>query len=122
MDERPEPSDDLIAELRNLGLNLKAVLQAGWEREERKKAQAEVEAAMAQVASALSGAGKDFIESPTGKKLKAEVEDLGDKVRRAELQAKARAEFLEALRKVNEELTRLAEKWRQPASPGDRSG
>ncbi|MEW6569099.1 MAG: hypothetical protein AB1449_13240 [Chloroflexota bacterium] len=117
MDEPRQTPDDLMSELRQLGQNLKAVLQAGWESDERKKAQAELESALGEAAAALHGAGKEFIESPAGQKLRAEVEDLGQKLRRAEVREKAQAELLEALHKVNAELARLAARWQSPAGP-----
>ncbi len=119
MDDRQHVPGDLRDELQQLGSNLKAVLEAAWESEERKKAQAEVASAMAEAAAALSNAARELAESPAGQKIKAEVEEWGEMLRRSEVRGHARAELLEALHKVNVELAELVTRWRASAGQDD---
>ena len=46
-DDTPTPENELADELRNLGHNLKGILQAAWESEERRKLQNEIQAGLA---------------------------------------------------------------------------
>jgi hypothetical protein len=111
MDNRPQTTDDLKEELRNLGANLKEVLRTAWEREERKKAQADVEAGLAELVAALSEISKELTESPAGQRLRAEAKDLQARVQTGEVQEKVHYELLEALRKVNADLRKVSNRW-----------
>jgi hypothetical protein len=52
-----------------------------------------------------------FTASPTGQRLKSDLDDLHQRVRTGEAEAKAREEVLKALRMVNDELKRVATHW-----------
>ena len=102
---KTEPSSDEIwNELHNLGKNLKELLQAAWETEERKKAQKEIEAGLNDLAKTLSQAANDFAQSPTGQTLKADIKDLGQRIQTGEVETKVRNEVVSALRAANEGL------------------
>lgn len=120
MDDQQQLPGELKDELQRLGANRKAVLQAVWDSEGRTKAQAAVAPVMADAAAAPSGAAKELAESPAGRKIKAEVEQWGEMLRRSEMPGQARAELLEALREVNVELAELAARWRASAGGDDR--
>lgn len=111
MDNRPQTTDDLKEELRNLGANLKEVLRTAWEREERKKAQADVEAGLAELVAALSQISKELAETPAGQRLRTEAKDLQARVQSGEVQEKVHSELLEALRKVNADLRKVSNRW-----------
>lgn len=117
MDDRQPREPALGDEVRQLGSNLKAILEAAWESDERRKLQAEIASALTEVAAALSSSAKEMLEGPAGQKLQAEVEAWRQKVRHSDLHERAHTELLDALRKVNAELSALAARWR--AAPDD---
>lgn len=106
-------SDEILKELRNLGNNLKELLQSAWESEERKKAQKDIEAGLNDLAKTLSQAANDFAQSPTGQTLKADIKDFHERVRTGEVETKVRSEVVSALRAANEGLKK-ATKTKQP--------
>ena len=119
MDEKRETEGDLRSELGNLGGNLRRVLQGAWESEERKHIEEEIGSGLEDLVAALRGASDDFRRSPTGQRLQSEVESMQSRVRESEVPARARAELIAALRRLNAELERLAA--RQKGGP-DRPG
>ena len=123
MEQRNGLQPDLGEEFRNLGANLKQVLQEAWRSEERIRLQQEVESGLSDAAAALRAAAADFEQSPAGERLKAEMQDLGEKVRDGRLQDDVRSELVEMLRKLNDELkaaaARLSDRRRSPGSGQD---
>jgi hypothetical protein len=95
-------------ELRALGENLVAALREAWGSPERQKLQDEIETGLVDLGSSLKQAVTDFETSPTGQKMKADVEDLGERVRSGEVEGKIRSELLQALQTVNNELEKIA--------------
>ncbi len=119
--ERPEsetPANDVVTELHELGKNLRQALRDAWESEERKKLQGEIETGLSDLGKMLSQAASEFAESPTGQGLKADVEDLHERIRSGEVEAKVRSDLLAALRTVNAELKKATQKG-DPAEPGE---
>jgi hypothetical protein len=98
------PSDDLLGELHSLGKNLKELLQTAWQRDERKKAQSEIETGLNDLVKTLSQAANDFAQSPTGQTLKADIQDLQQRIQTGEVETKVRTEVVSALRAANEGL------------------
>jgi hypothetical protein len=123
VEQRNGLQPDLGEEFRNLGANLKQVLQEAWRSEERIRLQQEVESGLSDAAAALRAAAADFEQSPAGGRLKAEMEDLGEKIRDGRLQDDVRSELVEMLRKLNDELkaaaARLSDRRRSPGSGQD---
>lgn len=114
MDEGQEPrvedvrgeftSGDLAGEFRKMGENLRDLLRSAWETEERKKLQAEIESGLSELNTSLRQAVSDFEQSPSGQKLKAEVQELRERVRAGEVQEDVRQELISTLQRVNAEL------------------
>lgn len=105
----PRPSfEDLGDELRSLGANLRQVLQAAWESDERRRAQADIERGLDDLARTLRTAGQEFAASPTGQRLRDDVRDLHERLRSSDVDARIREDLLAALRRVNEELGKAA--------------
>ena len=113
-DDTPTPENELADELRNLGHNLKGVLQAAWESEERRKLQIEIQAGLAELQKTVA----DFTASPTGQRLKADVQDLGGRVRSRQVESQLRNDLLAALRTINAELEKASKKGKD-APPSD---
>lgn len=113
-----EPSgDDILIELRELGKNLCEVLHSAWESEERKKLQREIETGLADLGATLSQAATEFAESPAGKTIKSDLEDLHQRIQTGEMEMKIRDEVLSALRAANSGLKKAAE--RTTPTPSD---
>jgi hypothetical protein len=108
------PENDLAAEFRRLGENLRDALQSAWESEERLRLQDEIERGLRQAAASLREAADDVRASPVGQRLHSDLEDLESRLRSGELRAKARDEILKAVRMLNAEL----EKIRRPPDAG----
>jgi len=116
--ESKSPNDNIGEQLNELGKNLRDALQTAWESEERRKLQQEIEDGLANLGASLSQAATEFSNSPTGKTLKEDVKDLHERWRTGEVGSKARAEIVDALHKVNDELKKATR--RNPAPPADK--
>jgi HD-GYP domain-containing protein (c-di-GMP phosphodiesterase class II) len=125
MTENPEPGSggkfntggpedasqsDVTSEFRQLGRNLKEILEATWESEERRKLQREIESGLSELGRSLNQTVEEFKESPTGKRIQSEAEDLRGRIRSGELEAQLREDLLSILRRVNTELEKAAER------------
>jgi hypothetical protein len=122
MQSEGKASGNLNEELRALGENLERILRIAWESEERKKTQREIETGLGEMAEALRSAAQGFSESATGQEVRAELHEIGAKLRQANLGERARDELLEALRRVNSELAQVATRWsesgKEPGTEG----
>lgn len=104
-----DPSEDkgqenLAVEFHNLGENLKKIFIEAWESEERKNLQVEIEAGLADLGNSLRQTAKEIQESESGQKVKAEAEDLRDRLHSGEVADKIQHDLLAVLQKVNAEL------------------
>jgi hypothetical protein len=111
MSDQKESEGNLSEELRALGENLLKTLHSVWESPELKKLQQEMEEGLTQLGTTLKEEADSFKDSPTGQQLKTDFEDLRQRVRSGELEAKAREELLKTLRMVNAELDKAASRW-----------
>ena len=100
-------SEDVSAEWQDLGQNLRNVFQNTWESEERRKLQDDIEAGLADFSSSINKAVGDFKESPTGQRLKTDVDDFHERVKSGEVEGKAREEVAAVLRSINFELKKV---------------
>jgi hypothetical protein len=119
MNDPSHSSGDLSDELRALGENLRTVFQAAWDSDDRRRLQKEIEDGMEELASSLGAAAKEFSGSETGKQMKEDVREFGERLQTGEVESKIRQDLTTILRKVNEELGRAASSWsnRQPPGP-----
>ena len=106
MDDTPRHESELSEEFRKLGSNLKDALEAAWNSPDRQRLEQEIKTGLRQAAEALADLAEEAVESETGKKLRTEVEALGDRVKSGELETKIRKDVLDALQKLNSELER----------------
>jgi hypothetical protein len=111
MNENPRPEEDLIEEFRRLGENLKGAVQSAWESEERKNLSKEIHSGLNAFAEEMEKAVNDMVESPTGQRVRDEIDDLSDRVRSGTLAAEVRDELLAILRKINVDLEQKVEGW-----------
>lgn len=125
MDEGQEPLEeeareeatpgDLAGEFRKLGENMKDLLLAAWESEERKNLQSEIESGLKELNASLRQTASEFEQSPSGQKLKTEVNELRDRMRAGEVQEDLRQELVAVLQRINTELRKARRS--QPGEP-----
>jgi hypothetical protein len=91
--DNPERPNDIADEFRQLGENLVQALRSAWESPERQKLQDEIEAGLDQFATTIKQEADSFQESPTGQRLKSDIEDFRQRVESGEVVDKARDEL-----------------------------
>ncbi len=111
MSETEKREDVLADEFRNLGKNLTEVMRAAWESPERKNIQAEIETGLNEMGKSIDKEISSFRQSPSGQRLKSDMEDLNQRVRSGEVSIKAREELLAALKRANTELQKVISRW-----------
>jgi len=122
MEDKPNPEESLADEIYNLGQNLIQTLHAAWDRPERKMLQQEIEEGLSDLAQTLQQEADSFVQSPTGQRMKSDLEELHQKVRTGEAETKIRSELLEAFKVVNTELQRVATRLQsEDSAPGEES-
>ena len=119
MSENIPPEESLADEFRSLGKNLVGVLQAAWEKPERKRIQTEIETNLKEMADAISREFDSFAESGTAQRLKDDVNEFGERVRSAEMQEKLRSEVMNILQNANNELKKVIDKWSTSQAAGE---
>jgi ElaB/YqjD/DUF883 family membrane-anchored ribosome-binding protein len=117
--DNPSTNENISDQLNELGKNLRQVLEAAWQSDERKKLQSEIEDGLNSLKTSLSQAAQDFASTPTGKTITEDVKDFQERWRSGEVSSKARSEISEALQKVNDELQKAARKNAPPADKKD---
>ena len=116
MTDNSKPEENLEDEFRNLGQNLVEALRTAWDSPERKKLQQEIGNGLTELNATLKKEFDDFDSSETGQRLKSDVENLRQRVRSGEAEAKVRSELLNALRIANEEIRKATANWKAAAS------
>jgi FixJ family two-component response regulator len=120
-DQYPKQDEDLGAEFRAFGENLKGMLHALWARPERQQLQNEIENGLNELGHTLRQTADEFSESEVGQRVKTGVEDFRDRVERGEVEKTIRDDLGKALRTVNAELQKLAEKLQTSNPPEEES-
>lgn len=116
MNTEKESEGNLSEEFRKLGKNLVDAAQSAWESPERKKLQSEIEQGLSEFQGAMKEEIDHWRESPTAQRVKADIEDVSERVRSSEIEKNIREELLVALRSANSELEKIASRW---TSSGD---
>ncbi len=111
MSENKAPENDIAEEFRNLGKNLAEAMRTAWESPERKRFQQEIEDGINAMGTTLRNEFENFIESPTGQRLRSDVKGIGEQIRTSEAQQRAREELLAALQRANIEIQRATQRW-----------
>lgn len=111
MSDQNQPQGDFSDEVIKLGGNLKQVAQAALESEEFKKFQTEMNQGLTQLSESLNKFFQEVAESPTGQRVKTEIDDFQKSARTGEIEEKVRQDVIAALKKANEELEKAAKRW-----------
>ena len=121
--EHTDPEEDLASEFRVLGQTLMEAIRTAWERPERKRMQQEIENGLTEFGATLRQEGETFRDSPTGQRLKSELDQLQERIQSGEAEQRLRQDLLNALKSINAELKKATERWSddksQPDSPAE---
>jgi hypothetical protein len=111
MSQTEPRKENLSEEFRQLGENLVGLLRAVWDSPERQDLQQEIESGISELGNTVKKEVDSFSESPTGQRLKEDVQAANQKIRSGETQDKIRNELLQALKTVNTELQEASNRW-----------
>jgi len=117
MSENPNPQPDLTSQFRDLGDQLKNLLQTAWDSDEAQQVKEELKIGMHELGRVATEAVEDFKTSEIGEKLKTEAEDFKSRVDSGEVEIKARDEISKALNMINTELQKAIDSFKPPAEP-----
>lgn len=118
-DQNPQPEENLGAEFRAFGESLKDMLRAAWERPERQQLQTDIESALHELGTTLRQTADEFSQTEVGQRVKTEAENIRSRVERGEVEKTVREDLGKALRTVNAELQKVAEKLRTSHTSGE---
>jgi hypothetical protein len=121
MEEKQKPEGSLAEEFRELGKNLTEAMHAAWDSPERKRLQEEISNGLNELGNTLRDEARHFKSSPAGMRIKAEAEEVRDRIRSGEMEGKARSELVAALHKANDMLRQAIEKLSQERGPRERA-
>lgn len=111
MTEKSNTEGQMRDEFRNLGENLKAIVNAAWESEERRKIQHEVEEGINELGQAVNELINKFQTSDVAEKVSEGVDQIGAQIRSGEAETKVRDGLVTALQTFNAELQKAAGKF-----------
>lgn len=112
------PEDDLSAELRELGRNLKLAARTAWESEESRRLQQELKNGFAALEAGLREASSELSSGETRQRVRNEAHDFSQRVRSGQVETQLRSDLLTALRTVNAELKKAT---RPAGTPNDKA-
>ena len=104
MTENTNPRPDIADEFRELGENLKNILQGAWQSEEAQRLRDDVKSGLEALNKSAVEAIEGFDSGETGQRIKEEVGDFKSRVQSGEVESKTRAEISKVLRALNDEL------------------
>lgn len=100
----------LSEEFRQLGKNLVEAIRSAWDSPERKRFQQELETGLQELGSSLRKEAHEISQSPTGQRIKSDVEDVTQRIKTGEAQQQVREDLLSALQTLNRELQKVVER------------
>jgi succinate dehydrogenase/fumarate reductase flavoprotein subunit len=116
MTENLPPEENLADEFRQLGKNIAEVLRGAWESPERKKLQQEIANGLSDLSNMMRTEADHIRESPTGQRMRADTEELRERIRSGEVESRVRQDLLAALRLINDQLRKASEHWSEEKS------
>lgn len=111
MTEPASDKENVSEELKKLGDNLKSMLNAFWDSEERKSATRQLEEGAAEISKAIDKFADDVSSSEASKRLRSEVDDIQKRIQSGEMEERVRQDVIFTLQKVNQELNRFSQRW-----------
>jgi hypothetical protein len=110
MSEDKKPEDSLINEFHTLGENLVNTFRAAWDNPERKSLQQEIEDGLIEMRTTIKQEAESFHESPTGQRLKSDIDGFQEWVKSSNTEDQIREELIKALKIANTELKKVTDK------------
>lgn len=102
-------TNDLKDQFRNLGENIKNVLNGAWDSQERQNVQQEIQDGLNEVGEILDGLVAGVRESEPGKKFVEGMDDLSEKYQTGEMQAQVRESLVSAMDSLNANLKKASD-------------
>lgn len=98
------PAQTLRHEFRELGKNLKELVQTAWKHDERRRLQNEIVEGLTELQIYLENLGHEIRASTAGEKIKAQTKQLSEAALAGEQELRAEQAFSNALRVINVEI------------------
>lgn len=106
-----ENESSLEQEFESLGKNIRNALQGAWGSEERKRLSEEIQKGLNEVGTALEKVAGDLQRNETVQQVSSEIDEIADQVTSGQLAAKLKAETVEVLQSLNQELEGWIQRW-----------
>ena len=110
MNDNDTKTNTIKEEFQSMAQNLRAVIQSAWESEERKQVQQDLTEGLDELNRQMSDLLTSLRESEAGQKVLQGIDQVGESVRSGEIAEKTQESLAAALRKVNQELSKAADK------------
>ena len=114
MEETPKPEKNIADELRDLGDNLKNMLQTAWESEEAQKIKDEISSGLEEINKATNEAVEDISSGKTGQRIRDEAAAVRERVKTGEMKDQLRNDILKVLKVINSEIEDTLNSWKAP--------
>jgi len=114
MTQNSQSQPDLGAQFRELGDQLKNLLQTAWKSEEAQQVKEELKTGLHELGRAANEAVEDFQASEVGEKIKTEAQDFKSRVESGEVETKTREEISKALAIFSTELQKAIDSFSKP--------
>jgi len=105
MTEEQNPTD-LASQFKELGDNLKNVLQTAWQSDEAHNLRQDLKDGLNELGTAANDAVTEFNATEAGQRIKEEAQEFKSRVQSGEVEARAREEISDILNTLNEELNK----------------
>ena len=121
-DSQAEP--DLEEELRSLGKRFADVVQAAWASEERQRVESELRDGLRRFSEEVGRVYERTRESPAGERVRSKLDEARSRATESDAARRSRETLVQGLRRLSEELARLADRFtpaeepREPPEPG----
>lgn len=121
-DSRSEP--DLEEELRSLGKRFADVVQAAWTSEERRRVESELREGLRRFSEEVGRVYDRTRESPAGERVRSKLDEARNRAAESDAARRSRETLVQGLRRLSEELARLADRFtpaeepHEPPEPG----
>jgi molecular chaperone GrpE (heat shock protein) len=104
METDPKEAKSVENEFERLGNNLRKAVAEAWQSGERKQLSQDLQSGIEELGETLNRAANEFVNSPSGQKMRTEVENFSRRVQEGEVAEKVESELLSALDRLNRKL------------------
>ena len=121
-DETHTEGKEVVAELKQVGQQLRGLFETAWESEKRQELETEFREGISSLGTQIEDLAKDIGQSEEMARLRSEAKEIRDAARTGKLGTTAREEFLKVLRVINAELQKLRDTWAEQQFGTEDSG